>query len=221
MTDIKVHLVEELADDMPSSIHFDVGYYEKRSSKCWLVNADDLKAMYASMKSDEISLWCDSESCGDKRKRKDSGSSSKLEEEDVDEHYKIITEKHGDTYTLPQRRLWARTLHCGTYDSYDTPPPLPMFGPPPKRSKKDSLSDIIANAALAITKAINPSVSVVQQSSEQPKIGISPGKSVVDLRMKNLQQLRYIQQLFEDKILSETEFLEQKRSILDALCKLE
>ena len=52
--------MEELADDMPSFIHFDVGYYEKRSRKCWLVNADDLKAMYAGMKSDEISLWCDS-----------------------------------------------------------------------------------------------------------------------------------------------------------------
>ena len=38
--------------------------------------------------------------------------------------------------------------------------------------------------------------------------------------MKNLQQLRYIQQLFEDKILSEDEFLEQKRSILDAIRKI-
>ena len=46
------------------------------------------------MKSEEVSLWCDAESRGDKRKRKDSGSLSKLVEEDVDKHYEIII---GDT----------------------------------------------------------------------------------------------------------------------------
>ena len=30
-------------------------------------------------------------------KRKENGSSSKQEEEDVDEHYKILTEKNGDS----------------------------------------------------------------------------------------------------------------------------
>ena len=61
------------------------------------------------MKTDEISLWCDAESFDDgnacnKHKRKDGRPSSKLEE-DVDEHYNFQTDKHGDTYTVPQRRL--------------------------------------------------------------------------------------------------------------------
>ena len=50
-------------------------------------------------------------------------------------------------------------------------------------------------------------------------VGISPGKAV-DLRMKNIQQLRYLQQLHDDNILSDAEFLEQKAMILDSLRKL-
>ena len=46
----------------------------------------------------------------------------------------------------------------------------------------------------------------------QPGPGVSPGRAV-DLRMKNFQQLRYLQQLYEDNILDEKEYFEQKRSI--------
>ena len=66
-----------------------------------------------------------------------------------------------------------------------------MFGPPLKRPKKDSLADTITNAATAITEAICPSTSVVQEcqnpSVNQPAVVIFPGKSI-DLRMKNLQK---------------------------------
>ena len=48
---------------------------------------------------------------------------------------------------------------------------------------------------------------------------VSPGKAV-ELRMKNFEQLPYLQQLFEDGILSDTEYTEQKRSILSFLRKL-
>ena len=44
-------------------------------------------------------------------------------------------------------------------------------------------------------------------------VGISPGKAA-DILMKNLQQLRFLQQLMEDRIISEQEFLEQKNIIL-------
>ena len=36
-----------------------------------------------------------------RHKRRDSGTSSK-HDEDVDEHYKTLTDKHGDTYSIPQ-----------------------------------------------------------------------------------------------------------------------
>ena len=210
--------MEELGEEVPSSIHFDVGYYEKRSTKSWLVTSEDLELMYTSVKAEEISLWCDADPHDDKKsdgkgKKRSGGTSSKLEEEDVDEHFQTLTEKHGDTYSLPQRRLWARTIHCGTHDSYDTPPALPMFGPPPKRHKKQSFQK----------ETNNPSTSGTQEDSSslenQSSVAISPGKSV-DLRMKNLQQLRFIQQLFDDNILSQEEFLEQKKRILEAIRKL-
>ena len=35
--------------------------------------------------------------------------------------------------------------------------------------------------------------------------------------MKNFEQLRYLQQLYEDNILNETEYLEQKNNILAVL----
>ena len=49
-------------------------------------------------------------------------------------------------------------------------------------------------------------------------IGVSPGKSV-ELRMKNFEQLRYLQ-FYEDHILDESEYQEQKRNILTAFRKL-
>ena len=75
---------------------------------------------------------------------------------------------------------------------------------------------------LFLQKLSNPSTSGAQEASSslaiQSSVAISPGKSV-DLRMKNLQ-LHFIQQLFDDYILSQDEFLEQKESILEALRKL-
>ena len=47
---------------------------------------------------------------------------------------------------------------------------------------------------------------------------ISPSKAV-DLRMKNFEELRYVQllQLYEDRILNEKEYMEQLNNILAAL----
>ena len=75
----------------------------------------------------------------------------------MDEHFQIMTEKHGDTYSVPQRRLGAQTIHCGTHDSLETPPAFPMFGPTPKCQKKETFTDAMTNGAVAIAKAISPS----------------------------------------------------------------
>ena len=133
------------------------------------------------------------------------------EEEDVDNHFDTLTQMHEDKYTILQRRLWARTIHCGTHDSFETPPALPMFGPPPpKRARRESLSDAVA---AVFAKAISPSTAAADATSDSSRpLAKSPGKTA-DVRMKNLQQLRYIQQLFEDNILTEAEFVEQKMSI--------
>jgi len=55
--------------------------------------------------------------------------------------------------------------------------------------------------------------------SGSPGPAISPGKSV-ELRMKHFEQLRFLQSLFEDKVLTENEYKEQKENILVSLRKL-
>ena len=124
VTDLRVRLLEELSDDLPGMIDFDVGYYESRSSKLLVVTSDDLKQMYEHFKvQEDIQLWCDavnydgdrssaSDTKGKKRRREPDKSS----EDDVDAIYGQLKEKHNDKYTMPQLRLWARMIHCGTHD---------------------------------------------------------------------------------------------------------
>ena len=80
-------------------------------------------------------------------------------------------------------------------------------------------SDAISGAAVAIVKALSDSKKegneTPQSSSGALGAGVSPRKAV-DLRVKNCQQLRYLQQLYEDNI-SDEKYLEQKNSILAAL----
>ena len=88
-----------------------------------------------------------------------------------------------------------------------------------------SLSDALAGAAVAFASAVTgtnkPQDHGPTKAGGADRVSLesasgacmSPGK-VVELRMKNFEQLRYLQQLFEDGILSDTEYTEQKRSIL-------
>ena len=75
-------------------------------------------------------------------------------------------------------------IHCGTHDSHDTPPAVPMFtGSQPKRPKKESLADAIAESVAAISKAFSsPQPCSNQGPASTPVLGLSPEKSV-DLRM--------------------------------------
>ena len=47
-------------------------------------------------------------------------------------------------------------------------------------------------------------------------VGLSPGR-MIELRMKNYEQLRYVQKLYEDNIITEAEFIEQKALILKTI----
>ena len=118
----------------------------------------------------------------------------------------VLTEMHGDEFSIPQQRLWAQTINCGTHDSFEIPPALSMFAPPPKQQFKDSLTDTVA-AVLA--KAISPGTASVKDASRLDHLPLTTSGKSADLRMKNLQLLRYIEQLFEDK-----------RSILNTICKI-
>ena len=100
-------------------------------------------------------------------------------------------------------------ISTGIHESLDLPPDVPMItGKSRKSPKRESLSDSIAGAAMAFVNAMKPGVATDMDKSTSPgsnSVGISPGKST-QLRMQNLQQLRYLQQLYEDNILSSDEF---------------
>ena len=94
-------------------------------------------------------------------------------------------------------------------DDYDKPPDAPAFsGAAPKRARKESLKEALSGAAVAIVKEI-------KKTGESPQLtcptgpGVSPGR-VVYLRMKNFQQLRFFQQLY-DNILDEKTIYRTKR----------
>jgi len=136
-----------------------------------------------------------------------------------------LLDQHGDVYDKPQLKLWARMLHCGSHTDYDTPPRVPLItGTAPKRRKSDFSETFRNIAAEAVARAISPPPAATATTGDNGnttsiEAGISPGKTV-ELHSKNLQQLRFIQQLYEDNILSAEEFAEQKGMILQAIRKL-
>ena len=101
-----------------------------------------------------------------------------------------------------------------THDDMDEPPKVPMITGTVQKSQpqKESLTDAFVSAATAIAKAFSPS----QASVETQKVPFSPGKKL-DLRMKNLEQLRQLQKLYEDGILSQEEFDAQKKIVVLSL----
>ena len=256
VTSLRVKLIETFKERVPNTLDFNVGYYEgSQQAKIWLVTAEDLKTFYQKFpKGGQVTLWCDgrlqeAESVARKRKREESSletgntsGANRLEnEQNVEETYKKLLDKHAGSWDTPRLRLWARMICSGCHDDYDTAPSLPAFSSTVPKKRKDTLSEALTGAAVAFAKAVSGSPQVDQSVPQEsptgtPSIvpgpgvsqssntimscpGVSPGKAV-DLRMKNYEQLRYLQQLYEDGILDQKEYMEQKQDILKFLRKL-
>lgn len=93
--------------------------------------------------------------------KKSSGTKRQGIEDEVDAIYKELLTKHGDSsiYSGPQLRLWARMIQCGTYDDYEDPPRVPQITGISKQ-KKESLTEAITGAAVAVAKVFAPGPSV-------------------------------------------------------------
>ena len=230
--------MNELGEELPGDPILDVGYYESRQ-KVWVVSPKDLDIMYEKRKGGDVLFWIelcddidetDSDASEPKRKKKKKRQSSvpsrrQSKEDELEEVYSKLRIEHGTDYSVPQLKLWARMIICGTHDNYTDPPRVPMIMGKHSKLPKPALT----GAAEAMARVFSPptqpvSVTVcttastiasttASSSSTSTAIGISPGKAT-DLRMRNLEQLRVLQKLYEEKILTETEFLEQKNIIL-------
>lgn len=100
----------------------------------------------------------------------------------------------------------------GVHECDKNPPNAPMFNGGIPKQPKESLVDAFAGAAKVIAKAFAPQT----KDAENVPVHFSPSKKV-DVRLKNLEQLRILQNLLEDGILSFEEFTQQKRIVLQEL----
>lgn len=239
--DLKVRLMEELEESVPQTTKFAIGYFVQ-STKYWIYNEEDLKALYTTS-DNQITLWCDGreENCTEstpsrssKRRKKSDEHATKREEKEqhVEDLAKELQELHGDKLELSdtQYRLWARMIITGIHASKETPPQIPLItGVTPKRKQSDTFKDTIMHTATAVMKAVTsnfPSPTIVQTpqiqqtiSQSQEAAGVSPGKAA-DIRGKSFDQLSTLKKLFEDGVLTQKEFEEQKDIILTGLKRL-
>lgn len=122
----------------------------------------------------------------------------------MEDIFQQLKRKHESKYSGPQLRLWARIIIAKTHDDTDNP----ARGSVQRQPHNELLTDALTSAASAIAKAFSPTP---PPSSQHAKC--SPSKTV-DIRMKNLEQLRLL------GILSEEEFGMQKQIVMKSLSQL-
>lgn len=223
-TTLKIKLMDTFKDKLPPTPDsFQIGYMAKRSAKRAIENDLDLTSMYKQLNDEStITLYCETKSTADstcKRKRK-SPVESESDVEDHETEVKKVAEKllhiHGkDKYDSRQLTLWGRMIVNKQWKSYDDPPDVPLItGGAKKIPRRESLSEVITGAALALTKAFTtPS----KQSSEHVQValnpptetGVSPA-SKARLSSEYITQLKSLQELREVGVLTDEEFQEQK-----------
>lgn len=158
--------------------------------------------------SGEITLWCDGTVItGKKWKREEPSLAPKFHEMEgeVEEIYNELVQKHSDSYDTPKLRLWAQMIASEAWMFLQLFQLLVEVSMLPR-----SHASILSSAAVAVTQVL--------KSDSRPEVSATALQ--VDLRMKNLQQLGYLKQLYDDNILTDAEFTEQKESILKAINKL-
>ena len=129
-------------------------------------------------KEQEIVLWCEGRqdtalsadkpvdnsepttSAGRKRKTSDASrpplSKRQAIQEEVDEIFAKLNDKHCQHYTAAQYRLWANILQVGIHKDYNSPPQVPMFGFNSKSSKgSGSGGNLISSVVEGFARALN------------------------------------------------------------------
>lgn len=226
---LKRKLVESFPSDLPRSkgMDFQIGFFDPPyNTKRWIIDERDLTVMYASFESgSKINLWCETNADqspveADKlepaTKKKKSTTRDGIEDE-IDIIFKKLKERHPDKGS-PAVRLWARLIQNGRWDNYDNPPPIPLITGEQNgcKSKKESqtVTDVIAGV---LVKALQPhSASPGTKKSDSAVAKISPMKTAT-IRRSCLEDLKRLKDLLEDGVLTEDEFMEEKRQILDTL----
>ena len=229
---LKLQLMDSFPEELPSSMDFQVGYFEGRShAKRWLIENRDLDKMNSLyMAGSTINLWCEGKSpTGDcdhyDRAEQPPSKKPKMSKSDSTDELDTISsklrEKHSDM-PAPKLRLWSKLIQSGRYDDYDTPPDIPLItGGPAPMKKKGNLVDALTGAATTVVKMLQSNANTVTVSSHTPpktdsvRAGISPLK-FAQLRRNCLEDLKRVKELWDDGVLTQEEFEEEKQHILNS-----
>ena len=243
---LKVKLHESFPNDVPANSDLQVGYLEG-NQKRWIFEERDLDVMYDSCEpGSKITLWCHgicnasteaSEPSAKRRKTVTSAvasnSSSELTD-NADQIFKELKHKHSDMANT-KLRLWAKLIDKGRYDDYDNPPQIPLItgSPAPEKKKRDSISNALVDAAVVVAKAFqnshastplttkgSPPRPVLPTGQLEPPSKLSPLK-YAQLRRSCLDDLKSLNELYQESVLSEAEFKEEKTRILSTLKTLQ
>ena len=125
-----------------------------------------------------------------------------------------LSEKHGNSYTPMQYRVWAEMHLGGVHPSLDTSPTTTMFsraGGASSTKKKSGNADVahVVSAISDLTSALSPGSGTRS----------SPAK-LIDNRTKCYKQLLDLKSLFDSNVLSEEEYSSERSVILGVLNKL-
>lgn len=218
VSDLKHKACADFEDKLCEMEDFECGYFEK-SSKRWIEYDQDLDAMYQVFKGRncEITLWFSRESPSKQSKKRKAEeveapvpNKRVSREETVDKLAQELREKHGEQFSGPQLRLWARMKLNGQHKSMDHPPQIPLFTGTISKPKRESLSEALTSAATAVVGVLK---GTPQSPSASVETGMSPGKRA-RVSGEYLDHLEKIKKLHESGVLSKSEFQEQKEYAL-------
>lgn len=240
--DFKKEILDQLGGHVvPETFEFDLGYYSGKEKK-WINNEEDAGDALDIMKSqNKLTLWCTGISPEkDKRKRDRSESESddnaaentskskrskrtpaiKAREAERDSIVSELRERHGCTYSAVQYRLWAEMKMGHTWDSLEKAPPYPMFGEKRHRghSASGELNEALTGLAKSIVGYLSPQTNTSHASSSSSAT-LSPAKTA-QLRSKYMEQLSDLVKLREIQALTEEEYDEQRKVIVESMRKL-
>lgn len=152
-----------------------------------------------------------------------------------------LQDLHGDAYTPGQLQVWANMLLLRTYDSKDSPPPVPIFSrsqhctPTKRRSTSERQDEMICKVATAVAAGIAGkstdsanagSRSLTSMASGEDVVGASRASSAsrgspstirVKRRTECFRQLKEFKALRDQEAITDEQFERMRESVLEDL----
>lgn len=216
-------IVDQCGEDV---VPEEIGYFEQ-ATKHWIHNRLDLNDVWDKIEGGaKITLWCMRKESGNssiksRGKRCNTEDDNKTEKkqklcgsrEIAEEHEQELQEKHGSKYTRFQYKLWAEMLASGVHDNKDGPPAASMFTRGTKQQRQSESNDAV------IMSVVNSLCQAVTSKQGPVATGASPAKRA-QLRSTYIQQLSELRQLYDNEVLNEDEYEEQRSHIVSLMREL-